>query len=521
MKKIAIFMLVIMLLLVGCTTNQVENNSTTALPSEQTTAVADQQTADQATDQEPLTASTAISSELDNIDPWLSAAADTKAVMSNVFEGLLWYDTSGNIVPALAKSWQISDDGLTYSFALRENVTFHNGDQFDAADVVYSIEALAGLNGEEALSSRFSGVSSVEAVDQMTLKITLKEPDTAFLVACTEAILPVGYDRQTTQPIGTGPFKFESYEPGQKVVLVKNDNYWDEARLPQLDKVEFYIISDPTAVVNGLKSGQLDFADIDPKNIALLENEFEIVAAPQNMIQLLAMNNQRAPYDDVRVRQAFNYVINKEQIIKAVANSYGSALTSNMSPIMDVYYNGEINLYANDIDKAKTLLAEAGYPDGFNTTITVPANYQFHVDTAQVVANQLLQIGVKAEIKQVEWGVWLDEVYKQFNYDTTIIGLAGKLDPHQVLVRYQSDYKRNFMGFNDDEYDRLIAQASVENDMTKRVELYKQCQQILAEQATAVYIMDPNLVVAMRPGVAGFKFYPVRFLDMAAIRLDQ
>ncbi len=518
MKKTLILLLIITVIAIGCSANSgavTDTSSTDA--SEATTAAGAVETA---TDQ-PLVASTAISSELDNIDPWLSAAADTKAVMRNVFEGLLWYDTTGNLTPSLAKSWQVSDDGLNYTFALREDVKFHNGDAFDAADVVYSIEALAGLSGSEPLSSRFSNVNSIEAIDQMTVKISLNEPDAAFLVACTEAILPVGYGDQATQPVGTGPFKFQSYEPGQKVVLVKNDAYWDVARLPQIDKVEFYIMSDPTAVINGLKSGQLDFADIDPKNIPLVEGEFEILAAPQNMIQLLALNNQRAPFDDIRVRQALNFAIDKEQIIAAVANGYGTKLDSNMSPSMKVFYNDGIALYAADVARAKQLLADAGYPNGFTTSITVPSNYQFHVDTAQVVANQLLQIGVKAEIKQVEWGVWLDEVYKQFNYDTTIIGLAGKLDPHQVLVRYQSDYKRNFMQFNDADYDRLLAQASVENDLAKRVELYKNCQQILAEKAAAVYIMDPNLVVAMRKGVSGFNFYPVRFLDMATIKLSQ
>ncbi len=519
MKKALVLVLTIALLMVACSAQPPQQTAT----AETTVAQTAETTAQQATktdDEQPLVARTAINSELDNIDPWLSAAADTKAVMRNVFEGLLWYDVEGKLVPALAESWQVSDDGLNYTFKLRSGVKYHNGDDFDAADVVYSIEALAGLNGADPLSSRFSEVTAIEAVDQQTVTITLKEPNSAFLVACTEAILPVGYDHQNTQPVGTGPFVFESYEPGQKVVLTKNKDYWNSARMPQIDKAEIYIISDPTAIVNSLKSGQLDFVEIDPKNIPLIEAEFNIESAPQNMIQLMSMNNQRSPFDDVRVRQAINYAIDKQQIIAAVANGYGSPLVSNMSPIMEEYYNDEIAVLETDVARAKSLLSEAGYANGFSTSITVPANYKFHVDTAQVVANQLLQIGIVAEIKQVEWGVWLDQVYKQANYDMTIIGLAGKLDPHQVLVRYQSDYKRNFIGFNDAEYDRLIAQAIVENDLAARAAIYKSCQKILAEQAAAVYIMDPNLVVALRKNVSGYHFYPLRFLDMSAIRFN-
>ncbi len=519
MKKTLVFSLILALLFVtGCNSGQ--NPEVRETKAEPSSAVATTAEKEAPAEDAVKVARTAISSELDNINPWLSAAADTKAVMGNVFEGLLSYDETGKLIPALAESWQVSEDGLSYTFNLREGVTYHNGDQFDAADVVYSIETLAGLTGSDPLSSRFNNVKSVEAVDQKTVKINLNERNAAFLAACIEVILPVGYEQQDSKPVGTGPFMFESYEPGQKVVLTKNENYWNPDRIAQIDKAEFYIITDPTAVVNGLKSGQIDFADIDPKNVALVEQDFNILASPQNMVQLMALNSERKPFGDIRVRQAINYAVNKDELIAAVANGYGSKIETNMSPIMAEYYNTAIAAHSQDIEKAKALLAEAGYKDGFSTSITVPSNYKFHVDTAQVIANQLLQIGVKAEIKQVEWGVWLDEVYKQFNYDMTIIGLAGKLDPHQVLVRYQSDYKRNFMRFSNADYDAKIAEAIVEIDPVKRAQLYRECQALLADNAAAVYIMDPNLVVAMRKDMTGFKFYPLRFLDMTSIKFE-
>lgn len=464
---------------------------------------------------------TAINSDIDSLDPWLSAASDAEAIMSNVFEGLLWFDEQGELTPALAKSWEVSDDQLVYTFHLQEGVTFHNGKEFSAEDVVYSLNKLSGLGGEEPLSSRFTQLESIQSPDPMQVVVTLKEADSSFLAACVEAILPAGYDDQATKPVGTGPFAFEKYEPAQKVVLKRNENYWNKEKVASVEQAEFYIMSEPNAIVSALQSGELEFSGIDPKSVPAVESEFEIISAPQNMVQLMALNNKRAPFDDVRVRQAINYAINKDEIIQAVADGYGTPLDSNMSPSMSLYFNEDVTKYPTNIDKAKELLKEAGYADGFKTSVTVPSNYPFHVDTAQVIAAQLQQVGIELEIKQVEWGVWLDEVYTNADYDSTIIGLTGKLDPHQVLGRYESSYKKNFVGFSDPTYDQLIKEAVLEKDEQKRIQMYKQCQQILAEQAASVYIMDPHLVVAMNKSYGGFVFYPLRYIDLSSITLNE
>ena len=165
-------------------------------------------------------------SEPDNLDPWLSAASDTEAVFHNVFEGLVLFDETGALIPGLAESWDISDDGLTYTFHLRDDVTFHNGKAFSAEDVVYTYESLSGLGGEEALSSKFKNLTSVEAVDDYTVTMTLAEADAAFLQYTRVAVLPKGYEDQSSAPVGTGPFVFEKYVPGQMVVLEKNEDYY-------------------------------------------------------------------------------------------------------------------------------------------------------------------------------------------------------------------------------------------------------------------------------------------------------
>lgn len=459
-----------------------------------------------------------IGSEPDSLDPWQSAASDTDAIFHNVFEGLCLYDENGEIIPGLAESWDISDDGLTYTFHLRQGVKFHNGADFTSADVVYTYNNLAGMNGEKAVSSKFDNVESFEAPDDYTFVIHLKEPSAGFLSLNIIAVLPEGYEDQATAPVGTGPFKFVEYTPSQRVVLEKNDDYYDEDRMAKVDRVEFYIMSDSAAVVSALQSGQLDIASIGADDASVLEGQFDIYNSPQNMVQIFALNNEVEPFNNLEVRQAINYCIDKDQIINSVFGGYGTKLYTNFSPVMGVYYNKDVKgTYDTDVAKAKELMEQAGYADGFSFTVKVPANYQAHIDTAQIIAQQLQQINITVNIETVEWATWLEDVYTNANYEGTIIGLTGKLDPDAVLGRFKTTYEKNFFNFSNSEYDELITSALTEQDEQVRIDDYKRCQEILAEQAAAVFICDPNLVVACRKDLKGYTFYPVTFHDMSKL----
>ena len=460
-------------------------------------------------------------SEPDNLDPWLSAASDTEAVFHNVFEGLVLFDETGALIPGLAKSWDISDDGLTYTFHLRDDVTFHNGKAFSAEDVVYNYEALSGLGGEEPLSSKFTNVTAINAIDDYTVELTLGEADAAFLQYTRVAVLPKGYEDQSSAPVGTGPFVFEKYVPGQMVVLEKNENYYDESRMAKIDEAQIYIMGDDSAVLTALQSGQLDAGIVYADSADYLSGDFTINSSPQNMVQLFALNNSVEPFDDVRVRQAFEYAINKDQIIDGVFAGYATELYSNFSPVMSYFYNDELSdVYTYDVEKAKELMAEAGYEDGFDITITVPSNYQKHVDTAQVIAQQLKEINVNATIEPVEWGQWLEQVYTNAEYETTIVGLTGKLDPNDILGRYVSDYGKNFMKYSNPDYDKLIEEAKTASD-EERVELFKECQKVLTEDAAAVWICDPNAIAVTRSDLKGYTFYPVSFIDLSKLYYEE
>ena len=438
--------------------------------------------------------------------------------MQAMIECLYRKDENDVPQPAAAETIDVSDDGLTYTFHLREGVTFHNGQPLTSADVLYTYNNLAGMGGEKAVSSKFENVESFEATDDYTFVIKLKEPSSGFLSLNIIAVLPEGYEDQATAPVGTGPFKFVEYVPSQRVVLEKNPDYYDEDRMAQVDRVEFYIMTDSAAVVSALQSGTLDIASVNADDAAVLEGQYDIYNSPQNMVQIFAMNNSVAPFDDVRVRQAINYAIDKDQIIDSVFGGYATKLYTNFSPVMGVYYNEELEgSYDTDVEKAKELLKEAGLEDGFTFTITAPANYQAHIDTAQIIAQQLQQVGITANIETMEWATWLEDVYGNAQYEATIVGLTGKLDPDAVLGRFKTTYPKNFFKFSNEEYDQLITSALTEQDEQTRIDDYKRCQEILTEQAAAAFISDPNLVVACRKDLKGYTFYPVTFHDMTKL----
>ncbi|RED51738.1 ABC transporter substrate-binding protein [Cohnella phaseoli] len=461
----------------------------------------------------------AMATEPDNLDPYLSAATDTGSMMDNVFDGLFEGGENSELVPAIAESYSVSGDGLTYTFTLKKGIKFHDGSDLTSEDVYYSYAKLSGLNGKDPLSSKFAAIETLETPDDYTVVAKLKEKDAAFLAANIVAIVPKDYEEQSAKPIGAGPFKFSVYTPGQQLVLEKNESFYDREHAPTLDRVEFKFMPDANASVLALKSGDIDMVPgISSQGALQLGDGFRIVSGPQNMVQLMALNNSVEPLNDVKVRQAINYAIDKDVIIQTVAEGNGVKLGSNMSPAMKMYYQeGLEKRYEPNAEKAKQLLKEAGYEQGIKLTITVPSNYKFHVDTAQVIAEQLKAVGIQATIKQVEWSSWLEDVYNNAKYEATIVGLTGKLDPHEVLGRYDSKYAKNFFKFSSAEYDELVGQARLEIDPDKRAELYKQAQTMLTEQAVAVYIMDPSRSVAMKDSLEGFKMYPIQKYDFAAM----
>ena len=455
----------------------------------------------------------------DSLDPHLAVAAGTKEVMFNVFEGLMKPTSTGDLTPAVAESYTVSEDRLTYTFTLREGVKFHNGDEVTAEDVVYSISRCADTTDGTPLVEAFSVIQSVEAVDARTVAITIAEPSNEFISYMTTAILPADYDQQDTAPVGTGPFKFVSRAAQDNIVLERFDEYWGTPAY--LDKVTFKIMENADSLVMSLQSGAIDLCShLTSTQVAQLGGDFYVAEGTMNLVQALYLNNAEKPFDDVRVRQALCYAVDKQGIIDLAFDGYGSPIGSSMYPAFGKYFDESLtNYYTKDVEKAKSLLADAGYPNGFEMTITVPSNYQPHIDTAQVLVEQLKEIGVTAKIELVEWGTWVSDVYAGRQFQSTVVGVdASNMTARALLERFTSDYAKNFINYNNADYDALFQQALTTYDDAGQTAIYKAMEKNLTENAANVYIQDLADLVAVRQGLEGVTFYPIYVLDLSTVR---
>ena len=453
----------------------------------------------------------------DSLDPHKTVKAGTREVMFNVFEGLMKPTPDGDLTPAIAESYEVSEDRMTYTFHLREGVQFHNGETVTAEDVVYSIQRCAAATETGIVQvEAFSVIQDIKTPDDKTVAITISEPSNEFISYMTTAILPADYDKQDTDPVGTGPFKFVSRTAQDSVVLEKFDGYWGTPA--QLDKVTLKIMENADSLMMSLQSGAIDLcAHLTSTQVAQLGENFDVAEGTMNLVQALYLNNAEKPFDDVRVRQALCYAVDKQEIIDLAFDGYGSPIGSSMYPAFGKYFDDSLtNYYTKDVEKAKALLAEAGYPDGFDMTITVPSNYKPHMDTAEVLVQQLAQIGVNATIEPIEWESWVSDVYAGRQFQSTVVGVdASTMTARALLERFTSDYGKNFINYNNAEYDALFQQTLTAYDDAEQTAIYKQMLANLTENAANVYIQDLADLVAVRKGVEGVTFYPIYVLDLA------
>lgn len=460
----------------------------------------------------------------DSLDPHQTVAAGTREVLFNIFEGLVKPNSDGEMIPAVAEKYTLSEDGTTYTFTLREGVKFHNGQTVTAEDVVYSINRCAAVpeGQEKPLVAAFSAVKSVEALDEKTVAVTIAQRDLEFISYMTAAIIPADYENQDTAPVGTGPFKFVSRTPQQDFVMERFEDYWGAPAW--LDKVTYKICENADALVMNLNGGSIDLcAHLTSAQASQLNQNFQVLEGTMNLVQAIYLNNQAKPFDNQMVRQALCYAIDRQGIMDMVADGHGTAVGSSIYPAFAKYFLPElVDKYPHDVAKAKELLAQAGYPDGFDMTISVPNNYQPHMDTAEVVAEQLREAGINVTIQPVEWSTWLDTIYNGRQFQATVVGVdAANMTARAMLERFTSDYGKNFINYNNPAYDALFQQAINAQDEAAQTDLYKQMEAMLADTAANVYIQDLCDLVAMRQDLGGLKFYPIYVLDLSTVYLTQ
>jgi peptide/nickel transport system substrate-binding protein len=460
----------------------------------------------------------------DSLDPHQTVAAGTREVLFNIFEGLVKPNSDGEMIPAVAEKYTLSEDGTTYTFTLREGVKFHNGQTVTAEDVVYSINRCAAVpeGQEKPLVAAFSAVKSVEALDEKTVAVTIAQRDLEFISYMTAAIIPADYENQDTAPVGTGPFKFVSRTPQQDFVMERFEDYWGAPAW--LDKVTYKICENADALVMNLNGGSIDLcAHLTSAQASQLNQNFQVLEGTMNLVQAIYLNNQAKPFDNQLVRQALCYAIDRQGIMDMVADGHGTAVGSSIYPAFTKYFLPElVDKYPHSVEKAKELLAQAGYPDGFDMTISVPNNYQPHMDTAEVVAEQLREAGINVTIQPVEWSTWLDTIYNGRQFQATVVGVdAANMTARAMLERFTSDYGKNFINYNNPAYDALFQQAINAQDEATQTDMYKQMETMLADTAANVYIQDLCDLVAMRQDLGGLKFYPIYVLDLSTVYFTQ
>ncbi|WP_157016174.1 ABC transporter substrate-binding protein [Mesorhizobium xinjiangense] len=424
-----------------------------------------------------------------HLDPTAGAAAAIdEIVYANIFEGLTRIGPSGEVQPALAESWEISDDGKVYTFKLREGAKFHDGTDFDAEDVKFTLDRARADDSTNAQKGLFEAIETVEVVDPATVTVTLENPQGSFLynMGWGDAVIvaPESAETNKEKPVGTGPFKFDNWAKGSSITISKADDYWGEPA--HLDKAEFRIIPDAAAAVPALLTGDVQAFPQMPAGDALpqieADSRFEVVIGATEGETILSTNNKKAPFDQLKVRQAIAHTLDREAIIAGNGSGYGTPIGSHFSPANEAYVD-LTDTYPHDIEKAKALLAEAGFEDGIKATLKLPPP-AYARDGGQVVAAQLREIGIELEIIPVEWAQWLDQVFKQKDYDLTIV---SHTEPNDIGIYARDDY---YFQYDNPAFDKVMEELEVTSDQAKRNELYKQAQKIIADDAVNGYLFQ-------------------------------
>jgi peptide/nickel transport system substrate-binding protein len=450
----------------------------------------------------------AIAGEPDQLDPQKTSAYFSFEVLENVFDTLVQPDADLQMRPALAQSWEVSPDQLLWTFHLRPGVTFHDGSPFTADDVVYSYRRI--IDEKLANSDKFSAVTVVSAPDKNTVTVRVKHPTPNLLtnlggfkgVAIVQR-KNVESGQIATHPVGTGPFAFAGQKSGDSITLKANPNYWGGA--PKVPGVTFRFISEPSTALSALQAGEVDWTDsIPPQRVSQLKSDDSIRLAitPSNDYWYLALNQAKAPWNDVRVRQAIAYGIDRDAIVKAT--SYGTAAANQLAIPKGNPWFTPYDRYSYDTTKAKQLLRDAGIGKQ-NLDMLVTSEYPETVTAAQVIADNLAPLGITVNIRTVDFATWLDE-QNSGHFDMLMMGWLGNIDPDDFYyAQHHTGGTSNAQKFSNPEVDRLLDAARVEINRDARADDYARAATTIADQVSYIYLYNPSVIQAWTPNLSGYQ----------------
>jgi peptide/nickel transport system substrate-binding protein len=448
-----------------------------------------------------------------SLDPHTSSSYSSTLVIEQVYSGLIQYDENMNIQPDLAESWTVSPDGLTYDFKLRQGVTFHNGRAFTPDDVVYSLNRVKDPNGGSPRSYLLEDVNSIAATDPSSVRITMNKPFAALLshLDTSLAIVPKEVVEQNGDlskvMVGTGPFKFVEFVPNTHAQLARNENYHEHG-LPYLDTLTWFPIPDDSTRTANIQTSTVDFADqIAQKDISTLQSQsgVQLAHGASTLHDYLMLNTSRPPFSDVRVRQAIAYAIDRQLMTDTILFGYGTPMDGGIIPSWHWAY-ADLHMYAQpDIAKAKQLLSDAGYPNGFPVTVGAGSNYQAQVQEAEMLKDQLKQIGIDVTPNPTEWGTYIDTVVTKKDFDAAIIGWIGAVDPDDWMYsRFHSNEQWNTTGYSNSQVDQVLQQGRSLLDQDQRKPLYNQADQTIVTEAPFVFFFLYDQYEALRDYVKGY-----------------
>ena len=437
-----------------------------------------------------------MSVEPPHLDPTGGAAGSIREVTyANVYEGLTRIDAKGAVQPSLAQSWTRSDDGLTYTFKLRSGVKFHDGTDFDSADVKFTFDRAMAADSTNAQKWIFAPIESVTASDASTIVIKLKVPvgNFPYNLGWGDAVIfgPESVANNKTNPVGTGPFKFTNWVRGDRVELTKFDGYRDAGAI-KLKRVTFRFIQDPAAQVAALRAGDLDaFPSMGaPETLDQFKTDrrFRVVVGATEGETILAINNTKSPLSDVRVRRALAHAIDRKAVVEGAWSGYGTPIGSHFSPLHPAYVD-LTGMYPYDVNKAKALLREAGFPNGFSLQMRLPP-FPYAPRAGEIISAMLSQVGIDAKIELIQAPQWLTQVFRERQYDLTIVAHTEPLD---INIYTRDDY---YFGYSKPAFKELMTKIDRTLDDAERNKLYGEAQRMIAEDCVNVFLFQlPKLGV--------------------------
>jgi peptide/nickel transport system substrate-binding protein len=452
-----------------------------------------------------------------HLDPTGAAAgAIDSVVYANVFEGLTRFAADGSILPALAESWTVSDDGLVYTFSLHSGVKFHDGSSMDSEDVKFSLDRARADDSTNAQKALFSGIDTVEALDSTTVRVTLSAPNGAFIfnMAWGDAVIVAEETiaDAKTNPVGTGPFVFTNWVQGDSITITKNTDYWGTPA--RLNSATFKFISDPTAAFAALMAEDVDAFPIypAPENLPQFkaDSRFQVLIGSTEGETILSTNNKMPPFDNVKVREAMSHAIDRQAIIDGAMFGLGTPIGTHFAPHNPDYVDltGQSNY---DPALAISMLADAGYPDGFKTTLKLPPP-SYARRGGEIIAAQLREVGIDVEISNLEWAQWLEQVFRGYDFGLTIV---SHTEPMDIGIYARPEY---YFQYDSADFQQLMVDLNAATDPDARSTILKAAQQMISDDYVNGYLFQLASATVANANIVGlWHNAPTQATDLTAV----